>query len=415
MTMVMDEGREPSKTEFQIAPHLERALDAMSKDLSIEPQALVNQAVFAWLRINGYVAPSAAAVAHAEALAPTVEKKVPAVTGEMSAFVPSRPESGETKKSERALEAVPTEPVAAPPAEEKKKSEPALAPVVAEKKKSEPALAPVAPPAPEKKKSEPALASVVVSPSAQSVPAVPDAPAPAPVSSPSGGQLAAMARMKEIAADLEKLTKPWPDWVAREEEEEDEEEEEQADEPSDQDDADQEDDQDESDSEADDDQARDEREETGDHSAGASTSDEVEKPEPRDPFEADLPPEVSTGENEVQHEPPPDEEPVGESTVVLRSVPIVLYLEREGADPVRVDNERFIIGRGPTCDLVIDSPRVSREHVAITRQGIRYFLKDLNSSNGTWIGEDRIGEKELESGDVISLGNEPITFILRGE
>lgn len=406
MTMVRDEGREPSKTEFQIAPHLERALDAMSKDLSIDPQALVNQAVFAWLRINGYVAPSAAAVAHAEALAPTVEKKVPAVTGEMSAFVPSRPERAETKKSERALEAVPTEPVPAPPpAEEKKKSEPAL----------ESVAAPPAP-TPEKKKSEPALASVVVSPSAQSVPAVPEEPpAPAPVSSPSGGQLAAMARMKEIAADLEKLTKPWPDWVAREEEEEDEEEEEQADEPSDQDDADQEDDQDESDSEADDDQAPDEREETGDHSAGASTSDEVEKPEPRDPFEADLPPEVSTGENEVQHEPPPDEEPVGESTVVLRSVPIVLYLEREGADPVRVDNERFIIGRGPTCDLVIDSPRVSREHVAITRQGIRYFLKDLNSSNGTWIGEDRIGEKELESGDVISLGNEPITFILRGE
>src|SRR3954465_4074155 len=39
-----------------LAPHLQRALDAMSKDLAIEPQALVNQAMFAWLRINGYVA-----------------------------------------------------------------------------------------------------------------------------------------------------------------------------------------------------------------------------------------------------------------------------------------------------------------------------------------------------------------------
>jgi hypothetical protein len=36
-----------------IAPHLWRALEVMARDMAVEPSALVNQAVFAWLRING--------------------------------------------------------------------------------------------------------------------------------------------------------------------------------------------------------------------------------------------------------------------------------------------------------------------------------------------------------------------------
>ena len=379
-----------STGEFQIAPHLERALEAMSKDLAIEPQALVNQAVFAWLRINGYVAPSAAvaAAAHEAAHAPTAERPVPVpaplpATGSMKAFVPSTPAA---------------EPEAPAPA--KKKSEPMLSPV------AEP------PPAPPKKKSEPMLAPVAEPPPPAAevapvvVPPEPEAPQVAPpTSSPSGGQLAAMARMKEIAADLEKLTRPWPDWVAKEELEEEEEEEEQDDEGDERDEADADEPEDDSDSDSEDE-------------ADSGTADEEQgaPAEARDPFEADLPSELNTGESDVgEDEPPPEDEPPADSTVVLRSVPIVLYLEREGADPVRVDTERFIIGRGPSCDLVIDSPRVSREHVALTRSGIRYFIEDLNSSNGTWFGEERISKRELESGDVISLGNEPVTFILRGE
>src|SRR5690242_3249377 len=49
-------------TTITLAPHLQRALDAMSKDMGVEQQALVNQAVFAWLRTNGYATTAAAAV-----------------------------------------------------------------------------------------------------------------------------------------------------------------------------------------------------------------------------------------------------------------------------------------------------------------------------------------------------------------
>jgi pSer/pThr/pTyr-binding forkhead associated (FHA) protein len=94
---------------------------------------------------------------------------------------------------------------------------------------------------------------------------------------------------------------------------------------------------------------------------------------------------------------------------------VVLYIEREGEDAVRVEAEQFVIGRGPTCDLIIDSARVSREHVRLSRQGARFVIEDLGSSNGTWLGEDRVERREVESGEEYSLGNELIRLVLRGE
>lgn len=294
-------------SSITIAPHLQRALEVMSKDMAVEPQALVNQAVFAWLRINGYVLPGNA---------PQVE--APAAPVELPVVAPA------------------VAPVAVPVG-----SSPTPAPVV-----------PVEPPP---------------------APVVPVAPVAAPVASALAG---ALARMAEIDADLGKLARPWPAWTPAppEDEEEEEQEEEAAAAPA----------------------ADDEPEEE----AAAAVAAKGDEEEPSL--------DANTGESEI-------DEPPSDSTIVLRSMPIALYLEREGEEPIRVTSDRFIIGRGPHCDLVIDSPRVSREHVALTRSGILYFIEDLNSSNGTWFGEERVTKRELESGDVINLGNEPVTFFLRGE
>ncbi|RKG91946.1 FHA domain-containing protein, partial [Corallococcus terminator] len=75
-----------------------------------------------------------------------------------------------------------------------------------------------------------------------------------------------------------------------------------------------------------------------------------------------------------------------------------------------MDVERFTLGRGPTCSLVVKSGRVSREHAAVVRVGNDFFIEDLGSSNGTWINHQRIKRQKIADGDTFNLGTEAVYF-----
>jgi hypothetical protein len=68
------------------------------------------------------------------------------------------------------------------------------------------------------------------------------------------------------------------------------------------------------------------------------------------------------------------------------------------------------IGRGLDNDLVIDDPRVSRHHAQITFRHNHYLLRDLRSTNGTFVRNQPVEAVVLASGDVISLGGLEILF-----
>lgn len=70
-----------------------------------------------------------------------------------------------------------------------------------------------------------------------------------------------------------------------------------------------------------------------------------------------------------------------------------------------------IIGRAIECDLVITSTRVSREHARLRRDGRKWFVEDLGSTNGTLLNEERVLQPmELRDGDQISIGEVTFTF-----
>ena len=57
---------------------------------------------------------------------------------------------------------------------------------------------------------------------------------------------------------------------------------------------------------------------------------------------------------------------------------------------VEVRAEEFIIGRSPEADWVIDSPYVSPSHCRLISENGEYFVRDMNSKNGTFINGERI-------------------------
>ncbi len=54
----------------------------------------------------------------------------------------------------------------------------------------------------------------------------------------------------------------------------------------------------------------------------------------------------------------------------------------------------YVLGRGKTCDLVLDDPDASRRHVEFTWTAAGIMVRDLGAKNGTWCGD-----KRLTSGD----------------
>jgi hypothetical protein len=65
---------------------------------------------------------------------------------------------------------------------------------------------------------------------------------------------------------------------------------------------------------------------------------------------------------------------------------------------------RLVIGRSNACHLVLADDTVSRRHAELFVEGGRWLLRDLGSSNGTWLNGRRIVESEVRPGDVLHLG-----------
>jgi len=77
---------------------------------------------------------------------------------------------------------------------------------------------------------------------------------------------------------------------------------------------------------------------------------------------------------------------------------------------VTLEDELLMIGRDPTNDISIDEIRLSRQHARIERKRDSFILRDLKSTNGTWIGDERIEEHTLKDGDTIQLGEAKLVF-----
>lgn len=72
----------------------------------------------------------------------------------------------------------------------------------------------------------------------------------------------------------------------------------------------------------------------------------------------------------------------------------------------------LVIGRGHDCRLRVPVDSVSRHHCELAENDDEELvIKDLKSSNGTYVNRERIKERELVPGDLLSIG--PVVFVVK--
>ncbi|GAA1164240.1 FHA domain-containing protein FhaB/FipA [Nesterenkonia sandarakina] len=65
----------------------------------------------------------------------------------------------------------------------------------------------------------------------------------------------------------------------------------------------------------------------------------------------------------------------------------------------------IMMGRAQECTLVLEDDYASGKHARLFPQGSRWFLEDLGSTNGTWLGEEQLTRAStVEPGDRIRIG-----------
>jgi hypothetical protein len=90
-----------------------------------------------------------------------------------------------------------------------------------------------------------------------------------------------------------------------------------------------------------------------------------------------------------------------------------LRLVPASGPPIEVSQDQVLVGREPTCDVVLTDGSVSRKHARIERRGRLWAVVDQGSANGTFVDSQRITETALRSGQEIRFGS--VTFRIQIE
>lgn len=99
-------------------------------------------------------------------------------------------------------------------------------------------------------------------------------------------------------------------------------------------------------------------------------------------------------------------------SIHLRKVELVVHPGLDNRErSLTFDKDIIDIGSSPTgTDVKLDDNTVSRRHCRIIQKDENYLVKDLDSTNGTYVDGVRIKEAYLSPGVVLSIGNTQVRF-----
>jgi predicted Zn finger-like uncharacterized protein len=95
-----------------------------------------------------------------------------------------------------------------------------------------------------------------------------------------------------------------------------------------------------------------------------------------------------------------------------RRYSLAVILGADAGKVFRIDKPRVVLGRGAGCDVQLTDSEVSRRHAMLEIRGEEVTLKDLGSTNGTFVEGIRVQEARLESQQEFSLGTTTLMLII---
>src|SRR2546421_2054784 len=94
----------------------------------------------------------------------------------------------------------------------------------------------------------------------------------------------------------------------------------------------------------------------------------------------------------------------------------IIVREDLQVDPVTIVAEGILVGRLPTCELLLNHPSVSRLHAGITNAEGDYYIRNLRPGNPIMLNGEPLQEYEaLTAGDVLGIGPFALNIDFEGE
>ncbi len=92
---------------------------------------------------------------------------------------------------------------------------------------------------------------------------------------------------------------------------------------------------------------------------------------------------------------------------------MILKFDNTILKEITSDKEEITIGRSDANDLQIDNMAVSGAHARMLKETDNYVLEDLESTNGTFVNEEKVGRRALKENDVITIGKHTLTVFYK--